>query len=116
MPYMILTIPIAILGIVLYTLIGKHIRARKSEHRQVLDGKIPTIQTRINWGKLVPFIAISVFTGTMVQSVSAYLSLYATDVLFVSDETAAMLMSITPAVGLFAAPLGGYISDLFGSL
>lgn len=116
MPYMILTIPIAILGIVLYTLIGKHIRARNSRQRQSVDSEKLTPQAKINWGKLVPFIAISVLTGTMVQSVSAYLSLYATDVLFVSEETAAMLMSITPAVGLFAAPLGGYISDLFGSL
>lgn len=116
MPYLVLTVPIAILGVVLYTLIGKHIRARASRQHQRADGDMSVTQAKIDWGKLVPFIIITVFTGTMVQSVSAYLSLYATDVLLVPDETAAMLMSITPAIGLFAAPLGGYLSDRFGSI
>jgi len=116
-PYLILTVPIAILGVVLYILIGKYSRAQASKQQeQKADSETPTTDARINWGKLVPFIIISVFTGTMVQSVSAYLSLYATDVLLVSEATAAMLMSVTPAIGLFAAPLGGYLSDRFGSI
>jgi len=115
-PYLILTIPIAILGVVLYTLIGKRSQVKTSKQQQKADSETPTTHARINWGKLVPFIMISVFTGTMVQSVSAYLSLYATDVLLVSDAKAAMLMSITPGIGLFAAPLGGYLSDRFGSM
>ena len=101
---------------VLYALMGKHIKARASRQQQKATGEIQTSKEKINWGKLVPFIMISIFTGTMVQSVSAYLSLFATDVLLVSEATAAMLMSITPAIGLFAAPLGGYLSDRFGSM
>lgn len=116
-PYLFLTAPVALLGIFLYTQIGKRIKADASKRQeQKADTDTQTAKTGINWGKLVPFITISVFTGTMVQSVSAYLALYATDVLLVSEATAAMLMSVTPAIGLFAAPLGGYLSDRFGSM
>jgi MFS family permease len=116
-PYLILTAPVAILGVFLYTQIGKRIRADASRRQeQIPDTETPTAEAGINWGKLVPFITISVLTGTMVQSVSGYLALYATDVLLVSEATAAMLMSVTPAVGLFAAPLGGYLADRFGSM
>ena len=116
-PYLFLTAPVAVLGVFLYTQIGKRIKADASKRQeQKADTDTQTAKAGINWGKLVPFIIISVFTGTMVQSVSAYLALYATDVLLVSEATAAMLMSITPAIGLFAAPLGGYLSDRFGSM
>ena len=76
----------------------------------------PEASTHIPWGKLVPFIIISVVTGTMIQSVSAYLSLYAVDNLGASESAAAMLMAVTPAVGFVAAPVGGYLADRFGGV
>jgi MFS family permease len=54
--------------------------------------------------------------GTMVQSVSSYLSLFAVDSLRVPEAAAGMLMAIAPGVGLVAAPLGGYLSDRFGGV
>jgi len=59
---------------------------------------------------------MSIATGTMVQSVSGYLSLIAVDYLGVTDATAARLIAVTPLVGLFAAPMGGYLSDRLGSV
>jgi MFS family permease len=115
--FLILTVPIAILGVVLYTLIGKHTLAKTSKQQEKKTGEeTRTKPVRIKWGLLVPLIIISVFTGAMVQSVQAYLALYATDVLLVSEATAAMLMSISPSMGLFFAPLGGYLSDRFGGM
>ena len=116
-PYLVLTAPVAVLGVFLYMKIGKRIKAEARKRQgQISDTGTPSAQAGINWGKLVPFMTISVLTGTMVQSVSGYLALYATDVLLVSEATAAMLMSVTPAIGLFAAPLGGYLADRFGSM
>ncbi|GAI80310.1 unnamed protein product, partial [marine sediment metagenome] len=70
----------------------------------------------IPWRQLAPFVIMSVAIGTIVQSGLAYISLYAVDSLGVAEAVAAMLVAITPAVGLLAAPVGGYLSDRFGSV
>jgi MFS family permease len=59
---------------------------------------------------------MSVATGTLTQSVAAYYSLYLVDHFGMTAPSAALLMAIMPAVGAFAAPLGGYLSDRFGSV
>jgi MFS family permease len=116
-PFLAISIPMAILGIVLYFVIGKRsgVETGKQQEEEN-DVEVPEEKGSIQWGNIVPFLIISVVTGTMVQSVSAYLSLYATDVLNVSEVFAARIMSITPAMGLFAAPIGGYFADRFGSM
>jgi MFS family permease len=113
--YVALTIPIIILGFALYVLIGRRTQFQVNE-LQTTGGDVPTAPSRIQWRKLAPFLVMTVATGTMIQSVSGYLSLYAVDGLGVSEVTAAMIVAITPAVGLFAAPLGGYISDRVGGV
>lgn len=116
-PYITLSVPGIILGVVLYGLIGGRAQVRVGEAQAVeVDGSVPTTAGRIHWRQLVPFVVLSVSIGTMIQSVAAYLSLYAVDHLGVAEATAAMLVAITPAVGLFAAPLGGYISDQVGGV
>lgn len=113
--FLTLSIPTAVLGVLLYILIGSRIKSQVSEHQEI-DNEATAETTHIPWQKLVPVILISVTAGTMLQSVSAYLSLYAVDNLGVSEAAAAMLMAITPAVGFIAAPVGGYLSDRFGSI
>ncbi|UCC16272.1 MAG: MFS transporter, partial [Dehalococcoidales bacterium] len=115
-PYLYISIPIAISGIILYFMIGKQakIDARKRQENPVeeVSEKVESIR----WGPIISFLVISVFTGTVVQSAMGYLSLYATDVLHVPEADAGLMMSITPAIGLVAAPLGGYLADRFGSM
>jgi len=113
--YLTLTIPTIMLGILLYILIGRRTKAHISESREV-NNKVSTTPARVNWRQLAPFMIMSVTAGTIMQSASGYLSLYAVDNLGVAEAEAAMLMAITPAVSLFAAPLGGYFSDRFGSI
>lgn len=113
--YLTLAIPAIILGILLYILIGRRSQTRVQDVQEV-DNEVTTTSAHVPWRKLIPFILISVATGTMIQSVSAYLSLYAVDEMGVSEALAAMLMAITPAVGFFAAPVGGYLADRFGSM
>ena len=114
-PFLILSVPTIMFGILLYFLIGSRMKTEVSRTQEVTP-EVTTESARVPWRKLVPFILISVATGTMIQSVSAYLSLYAVDELGIAEATAAMLMAITPAVGLFAAPVGGYLADRFGSI
>ena len=113
--FVVLSIPAMILGIALYILIGRRTQVQRAEPQNDNNG-LPALPARIQWRKLAPFLLMSVATGTMVQSVSGYLSLFAVDYLGVSEATAARLIAVTPLVGLFAAPMGGYLSDRFGSV
>lgn len=114
-PYLILTIPTVILGIVLYIIIGRR-RQTEAVESHIADSEGAMTPERIPWGQLAPFVTMSVAIGTIAYSVLAYISLYAVDTLGVTEAVAAMLVAITPAVGLFAAPVGGYLSDRFGSV
>jgi MFS family permease len=115
MPFKTILVPIAILGLVLFVLIGRRTRAIAIE-REKTGSEAPPDDTAIPWRKLVPFMVMSVMTGTMIMSTSSFLSFYAVDRLNVPETTIPLLMAITPGVGLFMAPLGGYLSDRFGSV
>jgi predicted MFS family arabinose efflux permease len=122
--FLTLTIPIVILGIVLFILIGRHWQAHLGDSHEA-GGEVGTTKVEketmitpvhIRWRQIAPFIIISVVTGTMIESVSAYLSLHAVDGLGISEATAARLMAVSPGVGLLVAPFGGYLSDRFGGI
>ena len=115
-PYLVISIPIAIAGIILYFRIGKQAKIDAQRRQELPAEELPEQVSSINWSAIISFLVISVFTGTVVQSVMGYLSLYAVDELHVSEASAGFMMSIIPAVGLVAAPLGGYLSDRFGSI
>ncbi|MFC2041251.1 MFS transporter [Chloroflexota bacterium] len=113
--YIALAVPTIVLGIVLYFLIGRQTRYPVSRPKTV-ETEDRTAPDRIRWRQLTPFLVMTVTTGTMIRSVIAYLSLYAVDHFGASEATAAMLVAIAPGVGLFAAPLGGYLSDRLGGV
>ncbi|MFC2006923.1 MFS transporter [Chloroflexota bacterium] len=113
--YITLTIPTIMLGILLYILLGRQRQSHVGEFLKP-DNEVPTESAGVPWRKIGPFIIISITTTIAIRSVSAFLSLYAVDSLGLSEATAAMLMAVSPAVTLFAAPLGGYLSDRFGSM
>ncbi|MFH1381658.1 MAG: MFS transporter [Chloroflexota bacterium] len=113
--YITLTIPVIVLGIVLYYLIGRQTRIAVQDLQPAVQSTL-SAPSRIQWQKLVPFIVMSIATATLTQSVGAYYSLYLVDHFSLPAPTAAALVAITPAVGAFAAPLGGYLSDRFGSV
>ena len=111
--YMTLSVPALVLGMALYVLLGRRARAGEREER-TSGAETASGPESVPWRQLAPFIVMSVATGTMVQSSGAYLALYAVDHFGMAEAAAAMLVSITPAIGLVAAPLGGHISDRFG--
>jgi MFS family permease len=113
--FLILSIPTMVLGVVLYMLISRRAQVQRADP-QAGDKASSALPAKVQWRKLAPFLIISIATGIMVQSVSAYLSLFAVDHLGVSEANAARLMALTPLVGLFAAPMGGYLSDRFGGV
>ncbi len=115
-PFIILSVPIIVLGFVLFVLLGKRLK-------QAEPGETPTKgktdgtsgPAKIRWPIFLPFLVLTVGTGMIVQSVGAYYSLYATDGLGVAAAGVVLLMAISPFVGMFVAPTGGYLSDKLGA-
>lgn len=117
--YLILTIPTVVLGIWLYGIIGRRSQRQAQidqPREQKADLAASETPTPVNWQLLAPFITLSIATSVMIMSVSSYLSLYAVDELGLSPSTAALLMAVTPAVGVVGAPFGGYLADRFGGV
>lgn len=117
MPFKTITIPFALLGILVYILIGRQNRADAARKQQQTGSDVTAkAVTAIDWRKLAPFMVMSVLVGAMVGSTSSFLSFYAVDKLGVPETTIPLIAAISPAVGLVMAPLGGYLSDRFGGL
>lgn len=113
--YLTLSIPTIILGILLFVLIGR--QTNKQNASPKISSSVPAqAPSKIIWRSVLPFLLLTVTTATMLQSVNAYLSLYAVDTLGVSKSSAALLMAVMPLGGLLAAPVGGYLSDRFGGV
>jgi MFS family permease len=66
--------------------------------------------------RLIAFLVMMIVGGGIAMSVMPFLTLYMTDELGASNAMAGGLMSIVFSSGLWAGPVGGYISDKIGSI
>ncbi|MFC1921328.1 MFS transporter [Chloroflexota bacterium] len=116
-PFLVMAIPTMIFGIVIFILIGRYNqRIEGQKARGEISSEVSKGPETVRWGELIPFVALTVLTGTLLMSSASYLSLIAVDNLGLTESNAAMLMSVQPFVGAVAAPLGGYLADRFGNL
>jgi FSR family fosmidomycin resistance protein-like MFS transporter len=65
--------------------------------------------------RLIAFLTTMIIGGGAAASVHSFLSLYMVRELGASKEVGAMALSIVYSSGLWAGPVGGYISDRIGS-
>ncbi|MFC1994831.1 MFS transporter [Chloroflexota bacterium] len=110
-----LAIPTAAFGIIFYVLIGR--RADTSKPQQEITArhdKIPSPPGRVR--RLVVFMVLSTFTQAMLNSLIAFIPLFMVDNFGIGEEAAAALLSIIYSAGLWAGPLGGYLSDRWGKI
>lgn len=112
--YLGLATPTAIMGIFFYIYLNRHygkahideMKRKKSEESPPQPG-----YKRRLWA----FLIMMVFGGGMYATVNAFLTLYLVNDLGASKEVAAMSLSIIFSSGIWAGPIGGYISDRVGS-
>jgi FSR family fosmidomycin resistance protein-like MFS transporter len=110
-----IAIPVFIIGIVLFVLLGRRGYVKKApagtdNHRAEPE------KTSGNLRRLIPFIILGVVLQVMVFSVTSYIPLFAVDNLRASEETGAFLFSLFHFAGLWAGPVGGYLSDRLGKI
>jgi MFS family permease len=102
-----------IFGIIFYVLLGR--RAKMSKTQQTTTrhhDETPSPPGYLR--RLVIFIILTTFTGAVTFSTIAFIPLFMVDHFGVGEGTAAAFISIIYSAGLWASPLGGYLSDRLG--
>jgi len=110
-----LAVPTMIFGIIFYVLLGR--RAKMSETKQTLThhhDETPSPPGYLR--RLVPFMILTTFAGAVTSATIAFIPLFMVDHFGVGEGTAAAFLSIIYFAGLWASPLGGYLSDRLGSV
>ncbi|MFC1933138.1 MFS transporter [Chloroflexota bacterium] len=110
-----LAIPTIIFGIVLYALLGRRRYTRQPEHR-IPNSHTETPSTPSYLRKLVPFIILGIVIQVSVYSAITFIPLFVVDHLKAGEEAGAALLSLFHSSGLWASPLGGYLSDRIGKV
>jgi len=110
-----MSIPAFIIGIVLFLLLGKRGYVKKAPPVATSQQAEPD-KTSGNMRRLIPFITLGVIMQVMIFSVTSYIPLFAVDSLKASEQTGAFLFSFFHFAGLWAGPVGGYLSDRLGKV
>ena len=110
-----LSVPTMLFGIFLYVLIGQRGYAKNNVVGNP-SGDTGNIENSNNLRYLVPFIVLGITLQVLIFSTTSFLPLFAVDYFFVSEGTAAVLLALFHSSGLWAGPLGGYLSDRMGKL
>jgi MFS family permease len=102
-----------IFGIIIYILLGRRQSRKEAEPSTTVTysdmSASPGRQRR-----LIVFIILTAFIGAVTMSSIAFIALFLVDSFGVSEETAARSIAIIYSAGLWASPLGGYLSDRLG--
>jgi len=110
-----LALPTFFFGLILYRRLKSLSAAEKNKGP---SGKIENGPSAgfSNFLPLAAFILLSVAAFAVVHSFMAFIPLYLVDHFAVEEKAAAAFLSVFYLAGFWAAPLGGYLSDRFGSV
>jgi len=111
--FIVLAIPTMIFGVFLIKLTRQ---PKKPVVTGDMEGIVPEVRpaSKGRNRRLVAFLLLSVLTGGIVSSVFAFITLYAVDNFGASVTSAASLLVLANAAGIWVSPLGGYLSDRLG--
>ncbi len=108
-----LAVPTMIFGITFYVLLGR--RAKMSKTQQTITNHHDETPSPPGYlRRLVIFMILTTFTQAVTFSAIAFIPLFLVDHFGVGEGTAAAFLSIIYSAGLWASPLGGYLSDRLG--
>ncbi len=108
-----LAVPTAIFGIFFHYYMGRHPGMNRGGviSRTQVDEKPPAPGHK---RRLISFLFLTVLGAGFGMSIMAFLPLYVVDRFGASEQAAASLISVIWSAGLWAGPVGGYLSDRVG--
>ncbi len=112
-PFIGLAVPTMLFGIAFYILLGRWVVTKKAEPGITSsDKEAPPVPGRLR--RLVPFLILSTFTAAVMFTTISFIPLFMVDHFGIGKETAAASIALIYSSGLWASPLGGYLSDRLG--
>jgi MFS family permease len=115
--YIILAIPAIIFGVLFYIAMGRMPRltaAVQKTNRVDTNSQAADPPGRIR--RLVAFIILTAFTGSMVMSSISFLPLFLVDHFGAAKEAGGIFMAVFSSAGIWSSTLGGFLADRFGQL
>ena len=110
-----LAVPTLAFGIFFHLLLKKHGAGGPVERIQAHRAS-EMIPTQRLLRPLIVFIFLSTFSAAILFSVMSFIPLFLVDRIGFSKETAGAFYAIIYSAGLWVSPIGGYLSDRFGSI
>ncbi len=114
-PVIILSVLTLIFGTVLYVLLGKRGFTNKSNHKKAATHDEPVFTSKRQL-RLVLFLITGVTIYVAIFSAISFIPLFVVDQFKAGEETGATLLALVHSGGLWAGPLGGYLSDRVGKV
>jgi FSR family fosmidomycin resistance protein-like MFS transporter len=111
-----LAVPTLAFGIFFHLLLKKHDAGGPVERTQAHHPASETIPAQRLLRPLIVFIFLSTFSAAILFSVMSFIPLFLVDKIGFSKETAGAFYAIIYSAGLWVSPIGGYLSDRFGSI
>jgi MFS family permease len=102
-------------GIFFYAVLRRRAAAEEARRKSVTRPQESPVES-FRWRHLVIFISMSSFAGAIIFSANSFLPLYLVDRVGFSKETAGAFFALLYSGGLWAGPIGGYLSDRFGPI
>lgn len=113
--FLAISIPSIAFGIVFYILLGRLGYTRKAKPEITLS-HTKTAPAPGHLRRLVAFIVLGIAGMVLISSTISFIPLFIVDHFGTSEEAAAAMLSLAYFGGLWAGPLGGYLSDRLGRL
>lgn len=110
-----LSIPTIALGIALHIVLRRQVLSKKTKST-TFSSQVEAPATPDHRHRLVTLLILSTFNQALIISVISFIPLFLVDYFGVSKEIAAASISLPYFMGLWAGPLGGYLSDRFGRI
>jgi MFS family permease len=110
-----LSVPALIYGFALFLLLGSW-GYGTLHHSAVSGGRTSNVVHDPRTGSLVSVIVLNSLLQIFVYSSISFIPFFVVDHFGGSKEAAALLLSLSHSAGLWAGPLGGFLSDRFGRI
>jgi MFS family permease len=114
--FLALCVPTIAFGIAFYILLGRLGYAKKAE-RSTFAGHTEIAPSPVRLRRLVTFVILGTASMVLIYSTISFIPLFIVDHFEgITNEAAAALLSLVFFGGLWAGPLGGYLSDRLGGV
>ncbi|MBW1698016.1 MAG: MFS transporter [Deltaproteobacteria bacterium] len=110
-----LAIPTIIFGIIFHVVLGRKITENGMQQPTEAKGSEKNASGGF-YRPILAFLILSTSVSAIMTSTIAFIPLFIVDHFGVAEKNAAALMALVYSTGLWAAPIGGYLSDRLGSI